>query len=396
MRDFILFKIRGIDKSNLLIGHKATNDILREAKKRLKQKAGSIRFYPMLGGNSRLAGTLNDACTEAKQVQDLILEAERPYQSGGQIIQLSPITAVIIPGELCLRKSRWEKFRLAEIALHKVSRNTQLKPPVIVLNRKMINAFYQEECLFHDLRKAIDNHEFFLVYQPLVQICSTVGEYRTVGFESLVRWKHPKHGIVYPGAFIPVAETFNIIQPISLQILEMGFAQLKQWESFGVYLSINFSASDMQNDTLLNHLIQGLDSWGLDPTKVLVEITETASLDIGDVGIRQVAERIKATGVRIALDDFGTGYNTLEMLHLPVDVIKIDRQYVSGKPIDLPVCDFISALAHCRGKIVVAEGVETLAQTQAMRDYRVDICQGYYFSKPLLVSDATVWLIKER
>lgn len=392
-QDFILFKIKGIDKSNLIIGYERTDRVLAQARDRIRRRAKAIHFIRLSG--SRLAAKVPATAGLKDLAALMIQDAEEPYFIDDRVIRLT-LAAIIVPARFGGFKSMNMLLHLTEIASYEATKKTRIRGAVIELSQAMLDEFSTEEQVFHDLRLAIQNQQFFMEYQPLIGITNRLGEYRTVGLEALIRWQHPTRGIIYPGMFIPIAEEFNLIHDISRIVISLTLQQLHQWQRFGIYLSINFSARDLYDPNLVGYLKDAIADHSINPEQLAIEITETASLDIGDVGLRHVVDILKLTGVRLALDDFGTGFNTLNMLSMPFDILKIDRSYVSGHPKDLPVCDFITALAHCRGKKVVAEGVETLAQIQAMVDYHVDVCQGYYFSKPLCPEAVTARLLQEQ
>ncbi len=243
-----------------------------------------------------------------------------------------------------------------------------------------------------DLRRAIDRQEFFLQYQPIVSL--TTGTLS--GFEALVRWRHPQHGVVPPVDFISVAEETGLIVPIGQWVLREACSQMKRWQSLlspalPLSINVNLSGKQFAHPGLTDQIIQTLQMTGLDPRALKVEITESVVMENVEATAGML-ERLRALGVELSIDDFGTGYSSLSYLHrLPIDTLKIDRSFVSriGENNDnKEVVRTIVMLAHILGKGVVAEGVETKEQLQHLRELKCDSAQGYLFSKPVDPDDA--------
>jgi len=236
-----------------------------------------------------------------------------------------------------------------------------------------------------DLRGAVEREEFLLHYQP--QIDMTTG--RVVGVEALIRWQHPRRGLVPPDMFIPIAEDTGLILPIGDFVLKTACRQLAAWLSEGLppfRMAVNLSARQFKQSNLPTMLTEILAETGIDPHMLELEITESSAMDNPETAILHL-RRLREMGVKLAIDDFGTGYSSLSYLKLfPVNRLKIDRSFVkdiaSGSD-DAEIAAATIALAHTLGKEVVAEGVETNAQLKFLRYQQCDIVQGYFFSHPL-------------
>jgi EAL domain-containing protein (putative c-di-GMP-specific phosphodiesterase class I) len=243
-----------------------------------------------------------------------------------------------------------------------------------------------------DLRRALRNQEFVLHYQPIVRLAT--GE--TVGFEALVRWQPPDRELVYPGEFIAVAEETGLILPLGLWVLGEACMQARIWEKLALknplYISINISPRQFAQDDLVQQVEKVMSDTGIDPGLVKLELTESGTMGNPERAVRILSE-FKSIGVDLSIDDFGTGYSSLSYLQrFPLDVLKIDRSFVSGlidNTESRQIIKTIMALASGMGMEVVAEGIENVEQAIAMRRLGCRFGQGYWFSRPLTASDAT-------
>jgi EAL domain-containing protein (putative c-di-GMP-specific phosphodiesterase class I) len=216
-----------------------------------------------------------------------------------------------------------------------------------------------------------------------------------VGVEALVRWQHPQRGLVMPLEFIPFAEETGQILPLGRWVLSEACRQARAWHDLGnpaLTMSVNLSARQLQDPTLVDFVAATLAETGLRPDRLVLELTETALMAEPDAGF-QVIRRLKRLGVRLAIDDFGTGYSSLAYLHrLPVDVIKVDRSFIA----DLGLGSDRATLARGVLELVrtlqvatVAEGVETAEQLSALRTARCQLAQGFMFSRPVPAQEIT-------
>jgi len=241
------------------------------------------------------------------------------------------------------------------------------------------------------LRHALERGEFFLHYQPQIALHSN----DIVGAEALIRWMHSSEGVIPPAEFIPLAEELGLIIPIGDWVLRTACTQMKAWHDAGlpkINIAVNLSARQFRQPNLVEVIAQALRDSGLEPGYLELEITESMMMD----NVEQAAltlGKLKATGIKLSIDDFGTGYSSLSYLkRLPIDVLKIDRTFVSditGDADGAPIVRSIITLAHSLKLKVIAEGVENGEQLAYLRAHRCDVMQGYYFSKPLSVVDFT-------
>ena len=252
--------------------------------------------------------------------------------------------------------------------------------------------------LENDLRRAVENEEFEVYYQPIVALLSG----RVTGFESLVRWHHPERGFVSPGDFIPLAEETGLITEIDAWVLRESCRRMKEWtqeiRSDGpLTVSVNLSSKHFAQPDLVERVEQTLRATGLDARHLKIEITESAVMDNADTAATLLT-RLRELGIQLSIDDFGTGYSSLSYLHrFPVNTLKIDRSFISrmceGEE-NTEIVRTIITLAGNLGMSVVAEGVEAVEQHEMLKSLRCDYGQGYLFSKPVNAQAASE-LLKE-
>lgn len=237
---------------------------------------------------------------------------------------------------------------------------------------------------FH-LRRALERHEFLLQYQPLVDLRSG----RIIGAEALLRWRHPELGLVMPARFIPLAEEIGVIAGIGEWVMQAACVQAKAWHDAGfreLQVAVNLSAQQIVRPQFESEVARALETSGLPPECLDLEITESASMRSPEHTVLLLL-KLKAMGIGIAIDDFGTGYSNLSYLkRFPVDRLKLDRAFVSditGNPEDSALARAIIGMAHSLDLVVVAEGVETPTQARQLSSFGCDEMQGYYFSPPV-------------
>ncbi len=240
------------------------------------------------------------------------------------------------------------------------------------------------------LRRAIDENQLFLVYQP--QVCIKTG--RVVGVEALVRWRHPERGVIPPDQFILLAEHAGLIKPLTLWVLTAALRQCRGWHDQGIVVSVavNLSARSLQDAGLPDQVAAILHHAGAVPGSLEMEITESVIM-ADPARALEILTRLNAMGVRLSIDDFGTGYSSLSYLKkLPVESIKIDKSFVISMvtdPDDAVIVRSTIDLAHTLGLKVVAEGVERRETWDRLAALGCDSAQGYYLSRPQPADDLT-------
>ncbi|MHB1530152.1 MAG: sensor domain-containing protein [Acidiferrobacteraceae bacterium] len=249
----------------------------------------------------------------------------------------------------------------------------------------------ERHALENDLRRALDQNEFVLYYQPIVALSSG----QVTGAEALLRWQWPGHGIIGPGQFIPLAEETGLIARLGQWVVRTACAQTASLDLPDLRIAVNCSPRQFQQSDLCDIIAEALEQSRLDGHRLEIEITETLLMQNATVTLAAM-QRLNGLGVTFAVDDFGTGYSSLSYLkQLPIGRLKIDQSFVRdvpGDPNDVAIVRAIVSMAHGLGIQVVAEGVETEAQLAFVRNEGCDAAQGYYFSRPLPFEAFARWV----
>jgi diguanylate cyclase (GGDEF)-like protein len=313
-----------------------------------------------------------------------ILEAvQRPHPAALHNCTMSASAGVVLQDA---QASIEELLRDAGVALTEAKRSGKGR---WVRYRPDIHAGQLERIAFeHDLRTALDQGQFVLHYQPMVE--SKTG--RIIGVEALVRWNHPDRGLVPPLEFVPVAEATGLIVPLGAWVLREACRTARRWQLgtpgllADFVISVNISARQLFGTQLEEDVAAALGESGLDPRHLVLEIVESQVMTDLAAALRQIAA-LRARGVRIAIDDFGTGYSSLGHLReLPVDFLKLDKsftEHIADSPRSQELMRTVAELSHNLAITTVAEGVETLAQAVVLHAMDVNLCQGYYFARPV-------------
>jgi len=244
-----------------------------------------------------------------------------------------------------------------------------------------------------ELRTAIESEQLQLHYQPKVNL----SDGRTEHVEALVRWQHPERGLIAPDRFIPLAEETGLVRPLTLWVLNKALSQQRQWleQGYDVRVAVNVSARILHDPELLSTVLELLVRWGVEPSRLMIEITESAIMVDPD-GAMKLLVALHAAGVWTSIDDFGTGYSSLGYLkHLPVDEIKIDKSFVLDMATnrdDVSIVRSVVTLGHNLGLKVVAEGVDNKRTLDMLGAMDCDMAQGFYLSRPLPASEMLAWL----
>ncbi|MCG8510800.1 MAG: bifunctional diguanylate cyclase/phosphodiesterase, partial [Rhodospirillales bacterium] len=270
------------------------------------------------------------------------------------------------------------------------------KDCLFIFNRSVHEQTLHRLELETDLRKALKREEFYLVYQPIVDI----EDGRLEGFEALLRWRHPRRVEVMPSEFIPVAEETGLILSIGQWVLQTAVEQLRVWQRrFESYrhltMSVNLSKRQTLDPSLLQNIQRVIEETQIDPDRLKMEITESVVMDRPEV-VAPILKRVKELGVGLAMDDFGAGHSSLNCLHrFPIDILKIDRMFICNLSRSFEYAAVIQAIVTLAGNLgmsVTAEGIETTDQLAQIQALECTHGQGRLFAKPLDADSATNWL----
>jgi len=364
-------------------GHAAGDKLLAAVAQRLKSLLRPGDYVVRFGGDEfvvLLMAADSDAHTE--RVASRIVEAfDAPFPIGAELLEIgASVGSAVFPRDANDTSALIKAGGIAMEAA-KAGGKRQYRSYEASLARSM----HIQAQLKQSLLDAIEHQQFVLYYQPRVdahsgQLCS---------MEALVRWLHPRRGLVPPLDFIPLAESSGLILPIGAMVMDMACAQLAAWRLAGlapVPVSINVSAKQFARGEVHRQLQLCLERHGTPPSLLEVEITESAMMGDQDYIIAQLAA-IRALGVKLHVDDFGTGYSSLSQLQkLKMDVLKVDRAFTAelGKSSEGQVFfQAIVSMAHALGMSVVAEGVETAAQLRILQELSCNEAQGYFIARPM-------------
>ena len=398
--DFDRFKI-----VNDSLGHEIGDLLLIEISARLTRALRTTDTVAVSGNSgtaARLGGDefivvldqLRDPSDAARIAQRILDGLSAPYHLKGHLVYST--ASVGVTNSTLGYKNPEEMIRDADIAMYRAK--AAGKAQYVLFDGRMHDDAMARLTLENDLRRAIDEKQFFLQYQPIV--CLETG--LTASFEALVRWKHPTRGLISPLDFIPLAEEIGVIVPLGFWVLSEACRQLAEWRSrrpdfASVGMSVNLSRKQLGAAKLVETVGQVIRDTGLSPSDLKLEITESTIMEDAERGVH-VLEQIRQQGIHLHMDDFGTGYSSLSCLHrFPINGLKIDRSFitsVSERRDYAAVVNAIVSLTHNLGIQLVAEGVETLDQAAMLQSMGCEFAQGYLFSRPLDAEKVESFVLK--
>ncbi|NUR71385.1 MAG: EAL domain-containing protein [Hamadaea sp.] len=378
---------------NDTLGHDLGDELLIGVSHRLAELLRHRDMAARLGGDE-FAVIISDAADLAavEDVASRVVTAFRePLAVQGQLVNGSVSVGVATNADAA---DSAELLRHADLALY-VAKG-EGKGQWRRYQPDLHTAITERLTLRTELDAALAGDQLDVEYQPIVALSSG----RTVGFEALVRWNHPTRGRLLPHAFIDLAEESGLVEPIGEWVLRHAITAAQSWQSNGSrrpYVSVNVSAWQFRNSAFADRVLAELSESGLSPGLLMLEITESLLVRDDDRLWRDLA-RLRQAGVRIAIDDFGTGYSSLSYLRaVPLDVLKIDRQFTStiaASSKQRALVDGIVRLAHTLGLEVIAEGIETSAESTLLTVLGCPYGQGYLFAKPLPLAETQSWLAR--
>jgi diguanylate cyclase (GGDEF)-like protein/PAS domain S-box-containing protein len=377
---------------NDVLGHSFGDRLLVEVAARLRSIEGGHNIICRHGGDEfiLLAPDIQTRERAVDLAERVLAVMGDPFAIDSQAIEVGcSIGIAMAPddgtdGETLIRK--------ADIAMYKAKEKGRLGYQFFTaaMDRQMVERRELEKCL----RRGLRDGEVFIHLQPKIHLAGG----HVTGFEALARWNNPEHGMVPPARFIPVAEECGLIAALGDVVLRRSLEAVAGWRALGrapLPVAVNLSAGQLGNPGLAGEIDAMLREYGVPPSLLELELTE--SMLMGDADqVRAILFRLKDLGIKLSIDDFGTGYSSLSYLkRFPVDVLKIDRSFVAdlpGDPEGEAICLAIIRMAKALSLKVVAEGVETEAQCDFLRDNGCDTAQGYHFARPVAVEKAAEFL----
>ncbi|MFN0093556.1 MAG: EAL domain-containing protein [Dehalococcoidia bacterium] len=376
---------------NDTLGHEAGDRALVIAAERLRQRLPRAAFAARLGGDEFAVVLHGESAPEAEPVASALLLALRePLEiTGTELYLRASIGIARAEGQDVA-----EILRQADVAMYyaKSRGKSRFATFDVAMDADTSSAL----ALLNDLERSLAREEFELHYQPVVHLETGM----PVGVEALVRWRHPEHGLLLPGRFIPLAETSGRIRELDRWSLRRACRDACDWLRTGAVppsftVSVNISAADLFESDFVASVQAALTESGLPARNLIIELTESAVLRDADVAFATL-QSLRSRGVRIALDDFGTGYSSLSYLsRMPIDILKVDRSFIGGALSDSrgqELASSIVALAHRLGYSVVAEGVEVESQSAWLRQIGCTLGQGHMFLRAVEVADLIRYL----
>lgn len=372
----MLFDLDRFKEVNDTYGHDTGDLLLREVSTRLNALGRFSETFYRLGGDefAFLSSGLTEtaAVSRAREISDSI---SKPYTINNQLIKIATCVGIVLSDNE--RRSDY-LYKFADLALYEAKKegSQQIK----VFRQRMLQKLQESRTLENDMARAIENDEFVVYYQPIVNSVSK----EIYGYEALIRWMHPVKGVPSPDSFIFAAEKTGMINEIGKTVLKLACREAVSW-TVPARISVNVSPVQLGSKSFINTVQSVLAETGLPANRLELEVTESSLFSDRNNPIA-ILKKLRALGVRISIDDFGTGYSSLSRLsELNFDKIKIDKSFVnpiSTQEDALNIVKLITGMAKSLNMGVIAEGVETEEQLERLQALGCELVQGYLFSKP--------------
>jgi diguanylate cyclase len=390
----MLIGFDGFENINTTLGHRAGDQLLRLAAGRIRSVVRESETLARVTGDELvlLVPELDEPASVGMAAERIVALFQKPFLADGLSYSVSVSIGIAVAPADGLTPE--DLIRSAETAMRRAKAGSASR---IAFFEEMMNERARRRIwLEHELRGAMGTRELQLHFQPKMELATG----RVIGAEALLRWMHPREGLIPPAEFIPTAEASGLIVPIGQWVLEESCRRLLEWRQADVHLdhiAVNLSLRQLQDDSFPDYLSGYLATSGIEGHRLELEVTESMFAE-RPAQLSRALEQIRKHGVRIAIDDFGTGYSSLALLQLlPIDVLKIDRAFVSEIESGTgdAIIKAIIALGLALGKDLVAEGVETETQARVLAQRGCPSAQGFFYA-PALAADEFVRFVRDR
>ncbi|HEX4865550.1 MAG TPA: EAL domain-containing protein [Acidimicrobiales bacterium] len=388
----LFIDLDGFKDVNDSLGHGAGDQLLCMVAERLRSCLRPADTVARLGGDEFAILVEDIACEDdAAAVAERVLDAlATPFVVGGRDTAVGASIGIALNSRV---DDLDNLLRSADVAMYSVKQSGRARYQLYTA--EMLTSVVDRVQVSQQLRRAVENHELVLHYQPMVDMGT--GEIR--GVEALIRWAHPTRGLLAPVEFLGVAEQTGAIHAIGEWVLDSACLQVQAWNrkfpESTLRVSVNLSPTQILQSSIVTSVSGALERSGLDPSFLILELTEAVMVQDTDLAAIRL-DQLKSLGVRLAIDDFGTGYSSLGYLRaLPFDILKIDKGFVDGVTdgsTEPALTRAILTLAGSLGMIAVAEGVEEAEQAQILQEMGCKFAQGYLFARPLPVDQVEALL----
>lgn len=385
----ILLDLDRFKEVNDTLGHHVGDKLLQQVAQRLRLVLRESDTVARLGGDEFCLLLPNADTTQAMFIARKVLNSiERPINVEGQNLSVGASLGIAVYPEH--GSNAVVLLQRADVAMYVAKRGNR---GYSVYDAQTDQHSLRQLALTSELRAAIEQNELVLFYQPNLDL----KDKRVVGFEALVRWPHPKHGLLSPDEFVPLAEQTGLINALTLWVLDKALEECDKFAKLGmdVRIAVNLSMRNLSDLSFTDQIGKLLSQHNYSSNRLKLEITETALMEFPQRAIKAL-DRLNAMGLRLSIDDFGTGYSSLSYLkQLPVNEIKIDKSFglsLSSDANSEVIVRSTIDLAHKLGLQVVAEGIETKESFDLLRQLGCDTAQGFYVGRPMSMGDVMSWM----
>lgn len=394
----VLFDLDRFKVINDSLGHKAGDELLKAVADRLRSREGNTDTIARMGGDEFVL--ILDDITEDRQIKTvaerLIELLKEPFEIRDQSIYIDVSMGITVNHGRYTAPE--DVIRDADTAMNRAKKKETTESTYVIFGDTMRNEAKDRLDLETDIKRAVEDEQFELRYQPIIDLETA----SLSGAEVLIRWEHPQRGLLSPGTFIAIAEEIGTIKEIGKWVLRETFAVQHEWknefEEYDGWISVNLSPKQLYDQSFLHDIDDICQSADHDPADIKLELTENTLMSSKERAINLLGE-LRDQGFRIALDDFGTGYSSLSLLkNIPLDVLKVDREFIRDIHESEHQRAILAAVLGMAGQMsldVVAEGIEIEEEYDYIVETECQLAQGYYFARPMTAAEYHSLLVED-